>query len=187
MHPKFFALLICSLAMVSTGCVTHISPTVQTNPPPTERFGNFNHFVLASVDMPAEYDGDNNNQRAARKIQQNLVTGLLTKLEGWESKAAVARTLKIEPRIVKIKFVSIGDRVMFGAMPGSSAVLIKVRYTDAATGKVVAEPEFYQRSGATTHGFGVSDNLMLDNVANLIVRYTANNYDSAVGGPVSAP
>jgi hypothetical protein len=186
MHLNFSALLICSIAMVLTGCVTHISPTAQTNPPPTERFGNFNHFDLASIDMPAEYDGDNNNQRALRKIQLNLVTGLLPKLEGWENRAA-ARTLKIEPRIVKIKFVSIGDRVMFGSMSGSSAVLIKVRYSDAATGKVVAEPEFYQRSGATTHGFGVSDNLMLDNIANLIVRYTVNNYGSAVGGSVSAP
>ena len=177
--------VVCAAAVLISGCVTNIKPSAETNPPPTERFGNFDRFELTNIEMAPEYVNSDSSQKALRKIQENLTAGMRPMLDDWTGKGTVkGRTLKIEPRVEQIKFVSIGDRIMVGAMAGSSAVVMKVRYRDAATGKVIAEPEFYQRAKASTHGFGAADNLMLNFIAEAVVRYTTANYNAAVGSPV---
>jgi hypothetical protein len=40
-----------------------------------------------------------------------------------------------------LKFVGGGKRFVAGAMAGSSAVVIRMRLTDVATGEVIADPE----------------------------------------------
>jgi hypothetical protein len=62
-------------------------------------------------------------------------------------------------------------------MAGSSAVLMKVKLQDAASGEVLAEPEFYRAANAFTGGqtIGVTDNLMLDQIADDIANYCARN------------
>jgi hypothetical protein len=74
-------------------------------------------------------------------------------------------------------------------LAGSSAVVMRVTYTDEDTGAVIASPDFYQHASAMGGAFSVggSDNAMLVRVANLITTYTTDNYASAVGGPTGAP
>jgi hypothetical protein len=56
------------------------------------------------------------------------------------------------------------------------------------TGKVIATPEFFQRTAAMSGGFtmGAMDNVMLTRVAELASNYVIANYDTPVGGPTGA-
>ena len=53
------------------------------------------------------------------------------------------------------------------------------------SGDTIAYPEFYQRAAAMGGAYtvGVTDNLMLVRIANLLVEYLKSNYETAVGGP----
>jgi hypothetical protein len=79
------------------------------------------------------------------------------------------------------------SRVLLGPLMGGSGVLMRVTFRDN-TGKVIATPEFFQRTAAFSGGytFGVMDNMMLTRVANLATGYIIANYDKAVGGPTGA-
>jgi hypothetical protein len=178
---------VFALAALLLGCATNIKPTVAFNPQPSEAFRNFDRFELAKVELPAN-QANAANQRATVKIEENLQKGLTPKLEEWQGKGATkGRGLRIEPRIEEIKFVSVGSRIMVGAMAGSSAVRIKVAFRDAASGGLIAEPEFYRSANAFTSAYGVQDNLMLNSIADAIVNYTMTNYTAAVGGAVTGP
>ncbi|HKY06638.1 MAG TPA: hypothetical protein VJQ55_00265 [Candidatus Binatia bacterium] len=98
------------------------------------------------------------------------------------------RTLVIQPRIEHIKFIGGGARFWAGPIAGSSAVIMKVKYIDKNSGKLVAEPEFFQRAAAWSGAFtvGGQDNAMLARIVTLVAEYTNGNYDSAVGGPSGA-
>jgi len=55
----------------------------------------------------------------------------------------------------------------------------------AVSGKVIAEPVFYQRASAmgAAYSFGATDRDMLNRISDLIVSYANRNYPQAVGGP----
>jgi len=155
------------------------------NPPPTEKFSNFNRFEMVPLAMDAPYAGQDPNERAADKIEEQLNIGLAGMLSGWNSKTTggvTQRTLRIEPRIEQIRFIGVGARVFVGAMAGSSSVTMKVRYVDGQSGALIAAPTFVVKASGTKSAFGVGDNLMLNRVAEMVQNYTANNYIEAVGG-----
>lgn len=166
---------------------TTIEATSMTNPAPTEAFNHFDHFDVKPISMVAPFAGQSANDAAMKKIQENLDLRLNPMLAGWNSATpnnAPPRTLLIEPRVESIKFIGGGVRFFAGALAGSSGVLIKVKFTDAASGQVIAEPEFYQHANAMggAYSFGGTDNAMLAREANLIAGYISANYTNAVGG-----
>lgn len=174
--------LACLLLAV-TGCATRdMGPSSAQNPPPKQKFSSYTKFDLRPVQIMPPYDENGANQKAATKIEEHLRAKLLPRFVSWNKGS---RTLRIEPRIEKIKFIGGGARFMVGAMAGSSAVLMKVRYIDVATNTVIAEPEFYRVANAHQGGYsmGVSDNLMLNHIAAAVDEYTSRNYYDAVGGP----
>lgn len=179
-------LLFAVLASVFlASCATHIKPSTTLNPPPTEAFAAFDRFELKPVALAPAFSEHSANQRAAAKIQEYFDGRVKPVVDGWNaSKNARSRTLLIEPTIEQIKFIGVGARIFVGPMAGSSAVVMKVKYTDMTTGKVVAHPEFYQRaaamSGAVT--YGGQDNAMLARIVTLVADYNARNYGTRVGG-----
>jgi hypothetical protein len=66
---------------------------------------------------------------------------------------------------------------------------MKVKYIEKTTGKVIAEPEFFQRAAAMSGALtlGGQDNAMLSRIVTLVADYTSHNYQQAVGGPSGAP
>ena len=84
-----------------------------------------------------------------------------------------------------MKFVSGKARFWGGAFAGGTAVLMTVKLSDAATGEVIAEPEFYQHANAmgAAYSFGGTDKAMLGRTAELMANYLKANYEAAVGGP----
>lgn len=170
--------LATALVLVS-GCVTHIRPTVTSNPPPTRAF---NEFAAFEVKRLAADDGV--EEPAARiKIQENLDQKLDPLAASW--KRGEGSTLVIEPRIRELKFVGGGGRFLAGSLAGSSAVRMTVKFSDKDSGDVIAEPEFYQRAAAMggAYSFGGTDNAMLIRISSVVEEYMRRNYPQAVGGP----
>jgi hypothetical protein len=87
------------------------------------------------------------------------------------------RTLQITPYIKEIKFVGGGARFWVSAMAGSSAVLMPATLRDSSNGEIIADPEFYRSSGAFAGAgtIGATDNRMLEDIAQDIVKYCGFN------------
>jgi hypothetical protein len=186
LHPTAIALVIAAACL--GGCVTHITTAVLQNPPPAEKFSAFTRFELARITLVPPYAGQEANERALVKIQENLSLKSDPLLAHWNEAGATAapvRTLVVTPVVTEIKFISGGSRFWAGALAGSSAVILKARITEKETGREVAAPLFYARAAAMGGAwtFGATDNLMLARVADRLSDYLAANYTAAVGGP----
>lgn len=175
-------LLPAMLALSCCACVTNIHPNVAGNPPPREPLSHFQHFMLSPVTASAEAAHESGAIAKISIYMQRRVGGTLA---NWENRNRNGRVLNVEPRIVQLKYVSTGARIFAGDFAGSSAVLMRVRFTDAQTGQLIADPEFYQRAAAPggTWSFGGTDKGMLARIATVVQQYLERNYTRAVGGP----
>ena len=158
------------------------------NPPPSASLSAFDRFEIAQLDMVAPYAGQDANEEAKARIQTNLderITPLFVKWNAAEPRNSPPRTLKFEPTIRHVKFISGKARFWAGAFAGGSAVLMTLKLSDAATGEVIAEPEFYQHANAMRAAWtvGGTDKAMLVRITDLISSYLDSNYAAAVGGP----
>ena len=188
--PRFLLLGVFALLGFS-GCVTHIKTDVTQNPPPAEKFSAFAHIEIARVVLPAPYAGQAANEKAVRKIQENIDLNTHAMLLRWRQSPPEGggdRTLVVEPRIVEVKFINTTSRIWSFAFSGSSAVVLEAKFTDKQTGKLIAQPVFYARAEAVggAFTFGVTDNLMLTRAAKRFTDYLEANYKDAVGGPSGA-
>jgi hypothetical protein len=183
---------LLTAAVFMAGCATtYIKPDAMTNPAPREKFAAFQHFEVQPIALARDYAANEANQKAHKKIQENLDLRLDPLIAAWNTAGAAvspSRTLVIEPEIVQIKFINGSARVWAGAWAGSSAVIMRVTYRDKASGEVIAHPEFYQRAAAMggAWSFGATDNNMLVRIAALVSDYTQKNYAEAIGGRTGA-
>lgn len=173
------------------GCATQIKTETTQNPPPAEKFANFTRFEMPKIALLPPYAGQEANERALGKSQENVNLRMNPALQTWNSSApagAPARTLRIETTIPEIKFINATSRVWAGAMAGSSAVIVRVKISEQETGKVIAEPMFYARAAAMSgaYSLGGADNAMLVRIANRLSDYLLANYSQAVGGVTGA-
>lgn len=176
-------LLPAALAVLCCACVTHIHADVNGNPPPQEALSAYQHFRLEP--LVASNDEVSGQTAAMSKISMNTQLRVGSTLLGWENRNQSGRTLKVEPRITELKFVSGTKRFFAGDLAGSSAVIMHLRLIDADTGKVIADPEFYQRAAAEggAWSLGGTDNGMLARISTVAQQYLQRNYARAVGGP----
>ncbi|MBM4261820.1 MAG: hypothetical protein FJ145_10350 [Deltaproteobacteria bacterium] len=191
-YKRYLGLVLVAMLPLAGCATTYIKPSTVHNPAPAERLSAFGSFELQRVALSDSYSDHEANLKAAAKIQEYFDTDITPIVAGWNRKAPQSpsvRTIVIEPRIEHIKFIGGAARFWAGPLAGSSAVLMKIKYTDKASGKLIAEPEFLQRaaswSGAVT--VGGQDNAMLSRIVTLVADYTKRNYDAAVGGPSGAP
>ncbi len=176
-----------ALASLTWGCVTTVDTPQNTfNPVPASSLSAYNQIELLPIRVADGVQSNDANQRALRKIQENVDAKIGPTLTGWNANPSPTSMgkLVIEPLITELKFVSGGTRFMVGAFAGSSAVVMKVKMYDKDSGEMIAHPEFYQRAAAMggAYSVGVTDNLMLDRIANLLVGYLKDNYAQPVGG-----
>jgi hypothetical protein len=192
--PSSFGRWLIALAIAMTSfaaSAADVQPPAVTNPPPDVAFSTFTHFEVKPIEMGAPYAGQEANEKAKTKIQQNLDQRLKPLVDSWNSKADAskpAKTLVLAPHIVEIRFINGTARVWAGAFAGNSGVLMRIDFIDQSTGKTIASPVFYQR--ANKHGgawsFGATDNNMLVRISEVATNYIKANYESAVGGPTGA-
>jgi len=140
------------------------------------------HFDLAPFTIDAPYAGQPANERAKRELESNFKLRVQPVIAGWNAAwpATEGSTLKIEPRIAEVRSVSAAARFWGGVFAGGSGLDIKVKLTDAATGEVIGEPEFYQHANAwgATYSFGATDKTMLLRVATMVREYLKKNRET---------
>ena len=159
-----------------------------TNPAPARKFSDFSHFEVLPVALNEEYVDNDTAEKVQAKLQENFDIRLGDQAARWNQAAdGNGSSLRIEPLVEKVRFVSAGTRLFAGAFAGNSHILMRVKYLDASTGEVVAEPQFFLRVGGRNTFMGIGDNLMLPSMAQLILEYTQGNYEEAVGGPAGDP
>lgn len=172
--------------------VDYIEAKNLNNPPPAAALDTFDRFEIAPIAMVAPYAGQPANEQARERLQANLderVPPVLAEWNAKEAKNSPPRTLKIEPTIRHVKFVSGKARFWAGAFAGGTAVLMTVKLSDAATGELIGEPEFYQHANAfgAAYSMGGTDKAMLIRVTDMVANYLKSNYVAAVGGPTGKP
>jgi len=187
MNNKHRTVLLASAiasVVLLQGCATSIKASSTANPPPAKPFSAYSRIEVKPVVFRDGYKGD---AAGLAKIDENFKKDLAPRLAQWNSRAADGNTLVVEPVVEELSFKHGAKRVLLGPLAGSSGVLMRVTFRDN-TGKVIATPEFFQRTAAFSGGysFGVNDNMMLTRVANLASGYIVANYDKAVGGPTGA-
>jgi hypothetical protein len=180
--------LISSQVMAASDVVDYIEAKQITNPPPSVPLNTFDRFEIAPIAMVAPYAGQDANEDAKKRLQTSLDEKVQSFLPQWnaaEAKNTPAKTLKIQPTIRHVKFIGGAARFWTGAAAGGSAVLMTVKLSDAATGEVIGEPEFYQHANkfGAAYSFGATDKNMLIREIELIAEYLRANYAAAVGGP----
>ncbi|MGB3380711.1 MAG: hypothetical protein WBA47_03930 [Rhodanobacter sp.] len=174
--------LLFVATIVMSACVTHIRPDRSYNPPPKEALSHFQHFELAPLQASPEAAKE---RSALSRIDANVRQKLQLLIAQWNSSGAGGRVLRIEPYVSQLKFVGVNGRFWAGPLAGSSAVVMKIRLVDVATGKVIAEPEFFQRASAMggTFAVGGTDYGMLVRISTVAEQYLRRNYPAAIGGP----
>ena len=184
-----------AVVMLSTLCTLafakdrdEIRPAGKTNPAPGELLSGFDRYAVKPAVLTGVSAGQEINETALASFQRNFderVGAWVAEQNARPARHDPVRTLVIEPRIDKIRFISGGARVWAGAFAGSSRVLVALRLVDQATGEVIAEPEFYQHAKAMAGAwtFGVADNNMLIRTASMSLDYLKANQDEAVGAP----
>lgn len=162
-------------------------PAHKDNPPPSVALNAFGKFEVLPIAMGAPWAGQKGNESARERLQANLDERLKPLVQEWNAKAASERTLRIQPEIRHVRFITGGKRFFGGAFAGGSSMLVTLKLTDAATGETIAEPDFYQHANAmgAAWSFGATDKTMLIRISNMVTEYMRANYDNAVGGPVS--
>lgn len=160
-----------------------------SNPPPKEAFNAFQRFEAQPVAMGAPWAGQKGNEAARTMLQADLDERLKPLLAEWNAKTAgdTPRTLRIQPQVRYIRFITGGKRFWGGAFAGGSAIMVSLKITDAANGDTIAEPDFYQQANAmgAAWSFGATDKAMLIRISNMITEYLRANHAQAVGGSVS--
>jgi hypothetical protein len=188
MNNKNIGLIAATSVALLAGCATTVQkPTTMTNPAPEMAFSKFTSFELKPINTTESCNKQEGGDQALTAIQEKLNVRLGALLSGWNTTKTVGHAghkLVVEPVCTDVKLVGGAARFWGGALAGSSAVVMKVRYVDLATGKKIAEPVFYQRASAmgAAWSFGATDRNMADRMAELITDYTSKNYQVAVGG-----
>ena len=180
MKSKF--LVLASVSALLCSCATNIHPTVATNPPPTRPLNSFGVFEIRPMTVADSVE----EADAVAKIRKVCGERINALISGWNRGSG--ETLVIEPHIEELKFVSGANRVLAGAMAGSSAVRITAKLSEKSSGAIVATPEFYQRAAAlgAAYTFGAQDNDMLERICKVTEEYLRRNYTQAVGGPTGS-
>jgi hypothetical protein len=188
MNNKNISLVAAMSVALLAGCATTVSkPTTTTNPPPEMAFSTFTSFELKPINTGESCNKQEGGEQALNAVQEKLNARLGPLLTSWNTAKSAAHgghKLVIEPVCTDAKLVSGAARFWGGALAGSSAIVMRVRYVDQISGKKIAEPVFYQRASAmgAAWSFGATDRSMPDRMAELITDYTEKNYQVAVGG-----
>jgi hypothetical protein len=158
------------------------------NAAPAQVLSGYAAYELKPVTVAAEYAGNETAEKVRVKVEENLQAKLKPLLASWQEMhggSGKQGTLVFEPQVKEVRFISGAKRFWAGAMAGGSHLVVQLRITEAETGKLIAEPEFYQRAGSMAGAFtmGAKDNLMMVHVADAAVNYAKANYEAAVGGP----
>jgi hypothetical protein len=145
---KCKAVLVAAALACAAGCATNIKPQDQTIVPPKVALSRF----AAGAILPTETDrsdSDEGDRRAIQRIGEEFTGCMRTVFPNLRTARSDENfppsTLLVAPRIEDMSKKTVAERVFLGPLAGSSAVLSKTTYTNAADRNIVAAPVFYAR------------------------------------------
>jgi hypothetical protein len=182
--------IICMLLLpvltllFTSGCATNLSKPAHAPEPAKVRLDEFENVEMKAVGIAEKFASAPANQKALKKIDEILFSDMRMVFpnckrieQGDDFSRTTKRTLQITPYIKEIKFIGGGARFWVGSMAGSSAVLMQATLRDSSNGEIIADPEFYRDAGARAGGWtmGATDNRMLEEIAQDVVKYCSYN------------
>ena len=177
----FERLLACvGIVAALGGCSTNIHEKPDTIVPTTQRLGTFPLVAMRPLTVE-KMEGDPGDRAAVDHIRRTLrhcMSMVFPEMRtDTEPVAPGMGALMIEPTIVELKKVTGAERFWIGAMAGSSAALLRMRYIDVDRGTELAAPVFYAKANAWGGGFtfGGTDNAMLSRLTDQACDYSRNN------------
>lgn len=157
------------------------------NPPPASAFAGYGGYTLATITMDAEVGKKKNADKVHKRVIENMQKHVQPVIDEWNSKADAGNPEKLllTPHIVSLHKPSGANRMFGGAMAGQSHIVIRLKISEEGSGRLLADPEFYQHANAmgAAWSFGATDNVMLERVTELMATYLTRNYSMAMGGP----
>lgn len=186
--------VVAGLALAVTACSTttssapRVKPTTVQNAPPSVLFSKYSRFDLKPITLAPAYAENPAHLKAASLLQSQFNERITPILKNWSGFGGWGRQLVITPRIEQIRYVDSEARDWGGMFKGSPAILVKIKFTDAGSNKVIAETEFFQRAGTVSGslGMGKQNDDMLVRLTSLVAKYHTNNYKQYVGGDSGA-
>ena len=175
MHVKLAAL--ASSVLLLAACATQIHEQPETIQPSKAKLGQYKRDTIKAIDTSAVPDMEDKVTQRMQEALSKCMAVIFKGAKPFNERAAVGG-LVIEPSIVDIKKVNMAQRIFFGAMAGSSAALLKVRFVDAGKKDVLAEPVFYGKANAFggAYSAGATDNDMLTRLPLQACDYSRENY-----------
>lgn len=175
-----------ALLVIIAACSTDTDVPAAQNPPPTEAFDRFGQFQLRPVALGPGVIPNEVSESAAATIADNLQPTLGVLLDSWSN--GNGRTLVVAPFVEKVAFDDGPDWFWAGTSAGRAVLVMRVTFTEEATGTLVADPVFFQHGFAwgTSATVSESDSASLARIANQIAEYAQANYQEAIGGPSGA-
>jgi len=178
---------LVTLLAVAAAAILPVAHAEGLNPPPAAAFGGYQAYELKPLAVSAQLKASDTGVKATTKIQENIDARLKPIVEGWAKMVegpGNGSTLVFEPSVDDLRFIGGAKRFFAGALAGSSHVVMKMRIVEQPSGKVIAEPEFYQHASGVAGAWtvGAHDNTMLNRVVELAANYMSQNFVGAVGG-----
>ena len=182
---KLFSIFLITGFM--TACATQVTEKPSDIKRSTVPLSEYDQVVLVGAELLGEYAGQGANEKAKRKIDQVMESGLQQQFENFSTMSVSEyqankptasgskQVLVIQPVIKQIKFVGGAARFWAGAMAGSSVVIMDVNLIDAGTNERIGVAGYYRKASAYGDGFGIGSNRMLEDVANDVVNYVRTN------------
>ncbi len=186
---KIFGAIILALGVAMPALAQDVQAPGEgaMNPPAKVALNSFQRFEMKPIAMGAPFAGQKGNEAARTMLQSNLDDRVGKVLAEWNAKGGGDRLLRIEPEIRYVRFITGGKRFWGGGLAGASSIMVKVKLTDAQTGEVVGDPDFYQHANAlgAAWSFGATDKTMLIRIASMLRAYLQGNYDKPTQVSVS--
>lgn len=163
-----------AIAVLLAGCSTNIKPPNETIQPPKVPLGQYKSIEIKPLKV-AHMEGDSGDKAAVQRIEAELKSCLAASFNPRSDNNG--HLLVVEPAIPDLKKINGAERFFLGAMAGSSAVLLNVKFSDGGTSEVIADPTFYAKAAAMggAFSFGATDNAMLSRIVNSACDYTRKN------------
>jgi len=148
---------------------------------PSKPFSTFSNVELKPFTLSAGVLADAGKVHYAAVLEKKIKEKLMPLFAKWSSSTGAtnrAGTLIVQPELVYLRIVGVGNRFLFGGMSGSSFIEIDLKVIDSQTNEVIAKPRVTKNANgiAGAWSIGKSDRNLLDYIAHIVHEYFSTNY-----------
>jgi hypothetical protein len=177
-------LISVALVAVVTGCASDPGRRLEVAreesarlAAPTTPLSAYGKFELKPIQASPEVANEPRKVAATKDLEARLQARLQPLLAEWNAQGATgptaAKTLVVQPRVVKLQIFSGATRFFAGALAGDSSIDMDLELFDAAHGVVIAKPRIARSASALAGAWsvGATDRNLMDYIADIACQY----------------